>query len=467
MRRLAIFLASALAIAAVLPASAQQVTGTATYRERIAMPPGAVFEAVIEDISRADAPAEVIGRTVIEDAPNPPIPFAIDYDPAGIDAAHSYSVRATIRVDDRLLFTTDTVAPVITRGAPTEVELLMVMVSDPPPPPGAAEARIGAHGLRLPATFEGVLPCADCEGIAHHLDLWPDQSYAMRRVWLRGDAPLVRDEVGRWYVDPVRDALILYGASEMPLQWRIAGIDRLRLLDMAGNPIQSELNYDLTAGPLAPTDLDTFLVGRFAYNDTEAGFEECLTRQRFPVLRDQAAWDDLVAAHDATGTASRAPVLANVEGRVFVPAPGAPRSLAVDRVGGVQAGVACPPDDPQIALTDTYWVIESLGGAPLASLPDRREPYIVLFEDESGLRYAATVGCNMKLGGAEADGDALSFAMGASTLMACPPPLDTDERALTEVLAATASIRSDGTRAELLDAGGAVIAELRADYFRF
>ena len=33
------------------------VTGTATYRERMALPANAVFEAVLEDVSKADAPA--------------------------------------------------------------------------------------------------------------------------------------------------------------------------------------------------------------------------------------------------------------------------------------------------------------------------------------------------------------------------------------------------------------------------
>ena len=35
----------------------------------------------------------------------------------------------------------------------------------------------GAHGLTLPASFSGVLPCADCPGIRYHLDVWPDQGY--------------------------------------------------------------------------------------------------------------------------------------------------------------------------------------------------------------------------------------------------------------------------------------------------
>lgn len=35
---------------------AQTITGTATYRERIALPANAVFEATLEDVSRADVP---------------------------------------------------------------------------------------------------------------------------------------------------------------------------------------------------------------------------------------------------------------------------------------------------------------------------------------------------------------------------------------------------------------------------
>ncbi|PTE18405.1 copper resistance protein NlpE N-terminal domain-containing protein [Phaeovulum veldkampii] len=53
-------------------------------------------------------------------------------------------------------------------------------------PAGAEEPGQGAHGLRLPASFTGTLPCADCEGIRHHLDLWPDQSFALRLEWLGG-----------------------------------------------------------------------------------------------------------------------------------------------------------------------------------------------------------------------------------------------------------------------------------------
>ena len=41
-----------------------------------------------------------------------------------------------------------------------------------------------SHGLQLPASFLGVLPCADCPGVKHHLDLWPDNVFHLHREWL-------------------------------------------------------------------------------------------------------------------------------------------------------------------------------------------------------------------------------------------------------------------------------------------
>ena len=70
--------------------------GTATYRERIALTPAAVFEAALEDVSKADAPAVVVGSIRLKNPGQVPIRFEIPYDPARIDQNHSYSVRARI-----------------------------------------------------------------------------------------------------------------------------------------------------------------------------------------------------------------------------------------------------------------------------------------------------------------------------------------------------------------------------------
>jgi putative lipoprotein len=101
------------------------IEGTAAYRERTAMPPGAEFEAVLQDVSRADAPAMEIARATIPNAPNPPIRFTIPFDAAKIHARHSYSVRAVIRADGQLLFSSDAVYPVLTHGAGHTVDILL------------------------------------------------------------------------------------------------------------------------------------------------------------------------------------------------------------------------------------------------------------------------------------------------------------------------------------------------------
>lgn len=104
---------------------ASAVKGTATYRERMALPSDAVFEATLEDVSKAGAPAVILGRVRNEHPGDPPIPFEITYDPSRIDPKHRYTVRARISVDGKLLFTTDQHYAVLTGGQGNEVTLLL------------------------------------------------------------------------------------------------------------------------------------------------------------------------------------------------------------------------------------------------------------------------------------------------------------------------------------------------------
>ena len=90
------------------------VTGTVTYRERVALTPDAVVEVALLDVSRAGAPSVTIGEQMIENPGQVPIAFEIEYDPADIDPRFSYAVRAVIKEGDKLAFTTDTRYSVIT-----------------------------------------------------------------------------------------------------------------------------------------------------------------------------------------------------------------------------------------------------------------------------------------------------------------------------------------------------------------
>jgi putative lipoprotein len=104
----------------------------------MALPPNAVFEATLEDISRTDAAAEVIGLMRIERPGNPPIRFEIRYDPARIQASHRYVIRARVLVGGALFCTTDQHYPVLTAGQGNEVEVLLRRAGTSSPTGGAA-----------------------------------------------------------------------------------------------------------------------------------------------------------------------------------------------------------------------------------------------------------------------------------------------------------------------------------------
>jgi putative lipoprotein len=116
-----------LALAAAPAARAQQgaIYGTATYLERIALPPGAVLEVELLDVSRQDAPAIRMAEARIPLEGQVPIAFTLAYDPARIDPAATYVVRAVLRAEGRVLFRSDQAYPVLTRGAGSSVGVLL------------------------------------------------------------------------------------------------------------------------------------------------------------------------------------------------------------------------------------------------------------------------------------------------------------------------------------------------------
>jgi putative lipoprotein len=72
------------------------LAGTVVYRERIALPPKATVEVVLEDVSIADRPAVEVARAAVMPSGQVPIPFELTYAPERIEANHRYGVRAAI-----------------------------------------------------------------------------------------------------------------------------------------------------------------------------------------------------------------------------------------------------------------------------------------------------------------------------------------------------------------------------------
>jgi len=102
--------------------AAPTVSGTASYRERVALPPDAVFEAFLEEVPRADAPAVVVASVRVP-SPKVPIGFTITYDPSRIDGRQRHVVRGRITLNGQLMFTSDTAHPVLGPGGARTVDM--------------------------------------------------------------------------------------------------------------------------------------------------------------------------------------------------------------------------------------------------------------------------------------------------------------------------------------------------------
>ena len=109
------------------------VTGSVTYRERIALTQGAALVVELRDVSYADAAAPLIARQTISDPGQVPIKFKVEYNRGDIDSRNTYSIQARIvESDGRLAFINDTAYEVITGGNPDKVDMLLVLVQPPP-----------------------------------------------------------------------------------------------------------------------------------------------------------------------------------------------------------------------------------------------------------------------------------------------------------------------------------------------
>jgi heat shock protein HslJ/uncharacterized lipoprotein NlpE involved in copper resistance len=337
--------------------------------------------------------------------------------------------------------------------------------------PAAANAAPVASGsaaasvLNLPSTFEGVLPCADCAGIRHHLDLWPDGVFHLRREWL-GTGGVALD-LGRWLEAPQGGAIVLEGSNPEPIRFAVTGPNALRLLDRQGRPIESSLPYSLEGlGALEPATLSRPLHGLFTYLADAPGLQECYTGRFYPV----AMTGDYLALERAylgvEKPAPGAPVMAYLDGEIgpqpamegdaLVP------TVSVQRFIGLFPQQSCERARSEARLSNTYWKIVSIGDDPLPPVEGGREPHLLLRSGRP--EFAATAGCNRLGGTYEISGKELVLQPGPMTRMACPPPLDALEGRLAAALDAVRSWRVQAQVLELFDAAGDRAVLLEAVY---
>ncbi|MGF1717177.1 YbaY family lipoprotein [Photobacterium chitinilyticum] len=106
------------------------VEGSLAYRERIALPDNARITVTLSDVSKMDAPADVISsQAFMADGKQVPFDFLLSFMKEEIKPNHTYSVSARIEVNGKLVFITDTANPVITDPSlTTKLNLMLIKV---------------------------------------------------------------------------------------------------------------------------------------------------------------------------------------------------------------------------------------------------------------------------------------------------------------------------------------------------
>ncbi|WP_018183269.1 META domain-containing protein [Kaistia granuli] len=130
----------------ILPSTlalARTLSGEVTYRERIALDPRARITVQLVDVSRADAPANVIAQQRIRSrGKQVPFAFKLTYRASKIRPGRRYELQARIERGPELLFINQTaipVEPLKTRGPVTIlVQQASARTGATPPPPSPA-----------------------------------------------------------------------------------------------------------------------------------------------------------------------------------------------------------------------------------------------------------------------------------------------------------------------------------------
>jgi heat shock protein HslJ len=118
-------------------------------------------------------------------------------------------------------------------------------------------------------------------------------------------------------------------------------------------------------------------------------------------------------------------------------------------------GAAGPVAGASVPLEKTEWRLIRLGRAAVKGDDLHRPPQIVL--DPVSHRASGSGGCNRIMGGDELKGDKLTFARMASTMMACPDGMETEQKFL-KALGQAKRWKIAERQLELMNGSGKVVA---------
>jgi putative lipoprotein len=143
-------------------AAGRILSGQVFYSERVALPPDALLEVRLVDMSPSGAGPRSVAVTRVKTRHQMPIHYHLPFHQANIQHGHSYALQARITVKGKLLFATSKQYSVLT-DRPDETDIKVDLVRSAGAINPAATGRWRAETIRnrgVPSDFEAVLEIA-------------------------------------------------------------------------------------------------------------------------------------------------------------------------------------------------------------------------------------------------------------------------------------------------------------------
>jgi heat shock protein HslJ len=107
------------------------VRGTVSYRERVPVPVGAEVVVRLLVVPDDDTPTTIVAEHVVRDVRHVPVRFSLAVPRSLVDPDQRLSLSARIARADQVLWASDRMHPVLTRGAPDLAHLVLRRLIEP------------------------------------------------------------------------------------------------------------------------------------------------------------------------------------------------------------------------------------------------------------------------------------------------------------------------------------------------
>lgn len=286
-------------------------------------------------------------------------------------------------------------------------------------------------------SYTGTLPCADCPGIQYHLNLYRDGRFEVRQEYLeRGDISIIK---GIWLLEK-RNLHLVNQQQTLPAFY-FSNNNQLAMLDLAGKPISSALNYQLKRAPeFIKLDTRQPMLGLYLLQNNQATFTLCQSGESLSVANTQHHLP-MMRHYQQDERLRNNAVIATLVGRKSVNEQGETQ-LLIEKFEQFWPNATCPDAYAPGQFQGIVWRAEKLAGRYLPQQLNVR----MLFDRQD--RLYGFAGCNSFNGSYKQQANRLNVAGLASTQKYCSDSSELEQQ-FTRSLQAADRAEVNGAKLQL------------------